>query len=255
MRRKKHSQVTQVWEDFGAKDPYFGVVSEEKFRSDSLTKDNKEAFFASGIVHVEKVFSAIKRHFDPEFSPRKAIDFGCGVGRILIPLAQRCDSVVGIDVSPSMLTEARKNCDENRIKNVRFYEDLAEFESSPECFDMVHTYIVLQHIPTKAGQKNISALINLLNAGGIGVIQLHYGQNKSVNSLIYWAVRNIPFSKNFVNLFTRRKFWEPRAQMNQYNLNWVFKKLQSEGITDVHCSLEDHGGALGVIVYFKKCVN
>lgn len=38
---------------------------------------------------------------------RRALDIGCGIGRLLLPLAPRVGWAVGIDVAPAMLAEAR----------------------------------------------------------------------------------------------------------------------------------------------------
>jgi SAM-dependent methyltransferase len=41
---------------------------------------------------------------------RRALDLGCGIGRMLPPLAQACALAVGVDVSAGMLAEARRRC-------------------------------------------------------------------------------------------------------------------------------------------------
>jgi hypothetical protein len=41
---------------------------------------------------------------------RRALDLGCGIGRMLPPLAQSCALAVGVDVSAGMLAEARRRC-------------------------------------------------------------------------------------------------------------------------------------------------
>lgn len=42
------------------------------------------------------------------FSPASALDAGCGTGRVAAELARRGVDVVGVDVDPSMLAEARR---------------------------------------------------------------------------------------------------------------------------------------------------
>ena len=97
------------WERFGEQDPYFGVLSSEEFKSNRLDDATREIFFVSGEEHVDHVFTTIKTHITPDFHASKALDFGCGVGRIIIPLAKRCDEAVGVDVSIAMLEEALKS--------------------------------------------------------------------------------------------------------------------------------------------------
>ena len=41
---------------------------------------------------------------------RRVLDLGCGIGRMLPALAQRCAIAVGVDVSAGMLAEARRRC-------------------------------------------------------------------------------------------------------------------------------------------------
>jgi tRNA/tmRNA/rRNA uracil-C5-methylase (TrmA/RlmC/RlmD family) len=100
-----------AWEEWGRRDPYFGVITNPKFRRSELNDHSKREFFESGQSHAHGVLTTIRRFIDPGFAPRTVLDFGCGVGRLLIPFAKVADEVVGLDVSPSMLKEARRNCE------------------------------------------------------------------------------------------------------------------------------------------------
>src|SRR5580658_5668052 len=100
-----------AWEQWGQRDPYFGVITNPKFRRAGLTAQARDEFFLSGHAHAEWLMDRIHRYIDPAFTPTSVLDFGCGVGRTLIPLAMLAKEAVGLDVSPSMLLEARKNCD------------------------------------------------------------------------------------------------------------------------------------------------
>lgn len=46
--------------------------------------------------------------FVERFSPQRVLDAGCGTGRVAIELAHRGIEVVGVDLDPSMLAQARK---------------------------------------------------------------------------------------------------------------------------------------------------
>src|SRR5690348_8156867 len=107
------------WEAWGARDPYYGVITLPKFRSAALTPETRAEFFRSGHDHVAHVLATIRTHIDPAFAPQRVLDFGCGVGRVLIGLADIAPEIVGVDVSPSMLAEARRNCDEQGGSHVK----------------------------------------------------------------------------------------------------------------------------------------
>src|SRR5262252_7805259 len=70
---------------------------------------------------------------------RIALDFGCGVGRITRALSQYFETVVGVDVAPSMIERARalnKDCPGCRFVLNRA-PDLRQFASGT--FDVVYT--------------------------------------------------------------------------------------------------------------------
>ena len=91
------------WEKLGQDDPYFGVISMDRFRKGQMDDEAKADFFRSGEEHIEYVLKTISDTMIPGFAPSRALDFGCGVGRLALPMARRIDEVVGVDVSDSML--------------------------------------------------------------------------------------------------------------------------------------------------------
>ena len=97
------------WEQLARTDPLWAVLSSEEFRDQALTPEAEARFWRSGEEHVAHVVSVIRNEIDPAFEPGVSLDFGCGVGRNLIPLAQRSREAVGIDASATMVrrSEAR----------------------------------------------------------------------------------------------------------------------------------------------------
>ncbi|MEQ1517644.1 MAG: methyltransferase domain-containing protein, partial [Usitatibacteraceae bacterium] len=108
-----------AWQAWGEKDPYYGVITDPKFRRAELTAQAKKEFFDSGFAHVDYVLQMIRQHIAPAFSPSSVLDFGCGVGRLVVPFAKIAPEVVGMDVSTAMLEEASRNCVEHSIDNVQ----------------------------------------------------------------------------------------------------------------------------------------
>ena len=96
MLRQDHSRQ---WELFGQKDPYYGVLTDKQFSRDALEEDARERFFASGDEQLDELLANARSLADPGFSPDRVLEYGCGVGRLLIPAAEQAQRVVGVDIS------------------------------------------------------------------------------------------------------------------------------------------------------------
>ena len=107
------NDTDKEWKKWGEYDPYFGVATCEKYRGGQ----NKDDFFASG----EQYFKGLVERFDRVSIPLNkdgfALEFGCGVGRILKSMSSYFNTSVGIDISQAMLDEAGKHVDLKK-KNV-----------------------------------------------------------------------------------------------------------------------------------------
>ena len=266
----------EEWEKWGQQDPYFGVITQEKFRSRNLTEDAKAEFFDSGRHHVGLVLSLCKKHLDPDFSPGRVLDFGCGTGRLVVPFAEVAEQVVGLDVSDSMLREARKNCDENSVHNVELLRSDDDLNSLQGSFDLIHSVIVFQHIPIGRGRSIFKRLLSHLATGGIGVLQVTYARSyfsetygappvplppPEVGSIVKLRRKILRRLKGLVRAtvppvqelsVNGSPGQDPEMQMNQYNLNDLFFLIQSEGIRNIFLDFTDHGGELGAFLYFQK---
>ena len=102
---------------------------------------------------------------------RRALDFGCGVGRLSLPLASRFETVTGVDISEPMVVAARRRAEEAGIANVRFGLD-GEPSLTAERFDLVYCALVLQHQPDGAVALALARrLMDLVGPGGALVLQ------------------------------------------------------------------------------------
>jgi ubiquinone/menaquinone biosynthesis C-methylase UbiE len=244
----------RAWQKWGENDPYFGVYTNEKYRIENLTPVVKNEFFSSGEKYVQQIFSTIKKRIDPNFQPTTALDFGCGTGRILLTLAKICTKVVGVDISDGMLAEAKNNL--SAFDNVKLYksdDQLSKLEEDQ--FDLVNTYIVLQHIPQKRVLAIFKKLVSLVAKQGVGVIHLTFAKTKfdknqgiAPNTLSYYLkTKLVEFKKKLFNSSN-----EPEMQMNLHSLNQTIFILQQAGIDQFYAETTNHDGAIGVILYFKK---
>lgn len=244
------------WERFGSVDPYYGVYSIDEFRRENLDDDALDRFFASGEQHVESVLASARRIAGPGFTPATILDHGCGVGRLVVPFARRADRVVGVDVSPSMLAEARRNCDARGAENVELVAADRLGALAPE-FDLVHSFIVLQHIPPRLGLPVFEALAALVRPGGVGVVHVPIAALNRVTRLHSWAARTVPYANNVANLARRRPWSYPHMQMNVYGLNALALALLRRGyeLMDVELSsgtADDTGYASCMLVFTRR---
>lgn len=77
----------------------------------------------------------------------RVLDIGCGIGRWSSLLAARGAHVTGIDLSPTMICEAKRRADESGVAGqCRFLvQDVAQLDAG-EQFDFILGVTVLQHI-------------------------------------------------------------------------------------------------------------
>jgi 2-polyprenyl-3-methyl-5-hydroxy-6-metoxy-1,4-benzoquinol methylase len=238
-----------AWEEWGKRDPYFGVITNPKFRRNEMTADSKRDFFESGVCHLRLVMATIHQQIDPQFKPKRALEFGCGVGRILVPLARLADEAVGLDVSPSMLAEAQRNCDDEGIKNVTLVRSDDVVSGLSGTFDFIHSFIVFQHIPVERGRTIFSSLLRHLSCGGVGAIHLTYSKTQFANS---HGIEPTVGASTLARSPPRPIDADPEMQMNPYNMNSILFSMQEQKVAKFFCDLTDHGGELGVYLFFRK---
>lgn len=248
----RQTDTDRAWKYFGQHNPYWGVVTSDQYDNKVLTEDAKSAFFDSGHQHVDYLLQTIQRHLDPGFTMRNVLDFGCGVGRILIPMAKQCESAVGIDISEAMLAEARENSIKEGVKNILLLQGDAALPSISQKFDLVHSFIVLQHIPPRRGEVIIRQLLDLVAAGGVAALHVTYHDIAPTRE--QWLIslyKNIPLLFQVRNILKGRPAAEPLMQMNTYDLNQIFELLQSSGFGRCYCEFTNHQ-FLGILIFCQR---
>jgi SAM-dependent methyltransferase len=242
------------WEDLGRREPYFGVLTEERFRRENLGPDALRDFFASGEAEVEHLFRVIQGAMGESFAPRSALDFGCGVGRLTMPLARRVPDVLAIDVAQSMLDLAGEHCRKAGLDNVRFrlnHDELASLE--PESFDLVCSLIVLQHVPVKQGERLLARLLQATRPGGVAVLHLTFHRpGGRLRRLARAARARLPLLHRVAAAFEGRRAPLPYMQMNEYDLNRTFALLSTLGFRRAVVEMTDHGGILGARIVAER---
>jgi 2-polyprenyl-3-methyl-5-hydroxy-6-metoxy-1,4-benzoquinol methylase len=238
-----------------ARDPYYAVINAETNRSARFTDDARRELVDSGERDVAQTVDDIRRWIAPDFLPNETVDFGCGVGRLTIPLARLSQHVTGIDISQAMLAEARRNCLDAHVDNATFVASDEYFGSGAGAtrVDFVHAFIVFQHIPPRAGLWLANELVRRLRPGGIGALHFTYARRANpLRVAVNRLRRYVPGVNRAANLVQRRPIGEPFIPMYNYNLGAVCRVLADNGCREVYARLTDHGGHLGAMLSFRK---
>ncbi|WP_137680779.1 class I SAM-dependent methyltransferase [Aurantiacibacter suaedae] len=236
------------WRIWGERDPYYAVLTDPRFRSDRID-ENRHLFFESGRGFVNHWLAELERHFGA--LPReRALDFGCGVGRLTIPLSEQFGSVVGLDVSEAMLDEARRNSDGRQIDYLLSDDALSRVEGS---FDFVNSCIVFQHIPVARGMVILSQLLDRIRVGGGCLIHFstkrHHGWKRE---LVYKIRHSVPGGQTVLNLLDRKASDAPVMEMNEYSLDAVLGLFKTYGFTETLLRYENHGETDTVMILARR---
>jgi len=128
-----------------------------------------DEFLASGEAEIAAVLHEAARWGLPRGRER-ALDFGCGAGRLTQALAAHVEHAVGVDVAPGMIeTAQRLNRKGERCEFVLNEQQALPFANAS--FDVVYSVIVLQHMPPELQRGYVAELSRVLRPGGLLVFQ------------------------------------------------------------------------------------
>ena len=171
--------LAKTWDSFGKHDPLWSILAWEG------KKDNHwdpYEFFQVGEGEIHYIFQEAEKR--KEFVSRtRSLDFGCGVGRLTLPLAGIFGESHGVDISESMIAHAKRFQAEKKIANCFFHlnraPDLSIFQD--ESFDFILSLIALQHMEPNYFLSYLSEFLRTLNKGGVLVFQLPDAMEERAN--------------------------------------------------------------------------
>jgi SAM-dependent methyltransferase len=162
--------LQQHWNEFGTTDPFWAILSDPSKRNGGW---DPEEFFDTGRQWVAKVVEDLDaRGFLAQARRRRALDFGCGAGRLTQALSRHFERCDGVDIAPSMIDLANRY---NRYGGRCHYHlnaapDLGLFPDGS--FDFVYSQIVLQHMEPQYAHRYIGEFLRVLAPGGVAMFQL-----------------------------------------------------------------------------------
>jgi SAM-dependent methyltransferase len=159
----------QAWDRFAEMDPYTYILT-------SLKRADPQEFWESGYRTVREELLPVLRTF--RVSRNSCLELGCGLGRLVFPLASHFQKMIGVDISSGMIQRACRFAKYNRIDNVAFSiisgpENLLQaVETHQQKIDFIYSLLVFQHIADLAMIDGyLQAIGILLHEQGIAYVQ------------------------------------------------------------------------------------
>lgn len=160
--------VSRTWTKLGRDDPMWAVLTD---RGKDRNRWSTEDFLATGVEEIDTVLARLGA-LGLDVGRERALDFGCGAGRLSHGLAAAgFGEVLGCDISPTMLDKAREIVPDDACRFVQVTgTDLAAVES--DSVDLVYSCRVLQHMPPTLAHGYVREFWRVARPGGVVVFQM-----------------------------------------------------------------------------------
>jgi len=166
-------QTKAIWNDLARKNPRYFMNTKTKsgesvdeFEIRETGQIDYERYVAKDDLLCEKL---------GDFNDKKALDIGCGIGRMTEFFAKDFNKVYGVDISERLIESAKKRL--SQFSNVRLsVNNGADYPCENNFFNFVLSYLVFQYVPIlEAIEQNLKEIHRVLVPGGIAKIQLRTG--------------------------------------------------------------------------------
>src|SRR5690606_15392790 len=95
-----HQVMRNEWNERAKEDAHYYVAFGRREQDD-------EGFFATAAEVLSSFDQELKRGTPAAPDSRRFLEIGCGPGRLLRPMSERCAEIHGVDVSDEMIARAR----------------------------------------------------------------------------------------------------------------------------------------------------
>lgn len=100
------------------------------------------------------------------------LEIGCGIGRLLAPIAARCRRVIGVDISPKMIEHAKRYLRDVPGAELYVNDGCTLPGVADESIDWVYSHLAFQHITRRdVVERYMAEIARVLKPGGYCRIQ------------------------------------------------------------------------------------
>jgi SAM-dependent methyltransferase len=155
----------EVWTALGAADPDWAVLTVPQRRAGGWD-EHLDEFYSSGRSEIDACLSAAA-----PVERGRALDFGCGTGRLSLALAEQFEQVTACDISQPMLDELISRAADRKIGNIVTVSPSRLTHLAPH--DFAISLLVMQHLESlPAVDVAVAQVAASLKPGGVAVIEL-----------------------------------------------------------------------------------
>ncbi len=113
-------------------------------------EQDEDSFYDTG----KEVIAGLEwelRHLGVAANPRarRALEIGCGPGRLVKPMSRNFGEIHGVDVADEMIKIARGRLRDVKNAHVHSGDGATLSQFADESFDFVYSYAVFQHVPSR----------------------------------------------------------------------------------------------------------
>jgi SAM-dependent methyltransferase len=212
-------KIQRSWEALGKKNPIPAMPPYMSRQIRSL-----DELYTFGKNETDDLITYI-RQLNLPLQLKRAVDFGCGVGRISQALATHFELVYGVDIAPSLLNIAeRYNCYPDRCHYLlNETSDLSVFDA--DSVDFIWCYGTLQVLKPRYFREYVNEFLRILVPGGVVVILHAARPTMTAKGLVLRMTPSV-----LVNSYRRFRY---RFEIHPMRRHDVIRTIQRAGGTIV----------------------
>src|SRR6266536_2817475 len=193
------------WNDKAKINPLFAIMSDDIFANaniDDISQEQLDAFYLKGKVLWDRYLGP---YFLLDENEKKVLEFGCGMGRLILQPAFKGAACTGVDISETQIELANKYFPLKGKARFLVIKEKEKINLPAESFDFVYSYAVLQHIKrTSDFYFALDEMTRLLRKGGKLIFQIRFLDNFNPKKRVQ-VISSINF-ENYTFLFYLKYF-------------------------------------------------